>query len=221
MQVIVVKYGGNAMADLAADPVLADCASLSRAGRRIVLVHGGGPQIDAELRARGVLQADPVGISGEDGGLLWGRRFDERLGAVGEIVEVRPRIVRALIEAGFLPVVAPLALDRDQPTGRLNVNADTAAGALAAALRADAYIVVTDVPRILRDRNDPTSGIEALSAAEARRLMAAGVFADGMIPKAQAAIAAVEHGVARAVVCAAGANAIGRALAGEVTTIFP
>jgi len=258
MQVIVVKYGGNAMADLAADPVLADCASLSRAGRRIVLVHGGGPQIDAELRARGiaeervdglrvtsapalevvecvlcatvnkelvralgVLQADPVGISGEDGGLLWGRRFDERLGAVGEIVEVRPRIVRALIEAGFLPVVAPLALDRDQPTGRLNVNADTAAGALAAALRADAYIVVTDVPRILRDRNDPTSGIEAISAAEARSLMAAGVFADGMIPKAQAAIAAVEHGVARAVVCAAGANAIGRALAGEGTTIFP
>src|SRR5580658_8051959 len=127
MQDIVVKYGGNAMADPAADPVLADCVELKRAGYRVVLVHGGGPQIDVALRVRGiaeeridglrvtslaaletvehvlcatvnkelvralgVLGVKAAGISGEDGGLLWARRINPRLGAVGEIVEVRP-----------------------------------------------------------------------------------------------------------------------------------
>lgn len=253
---IVVKYGGNAMADPAADPVLADCAELYLGGRQIVLVHGGGPQIDAALRTNGIpeeridglrvtspaalgiveqvlcatvnkelvralaaLGAPAAGISGEDGGMLWARTFDSRLGAVGEVVEVRPGLIRGLLAAGFLPVVAPLALDRERPTERLNVNADTAAGSIAGALQAEVFVAITDVPRILRDRRDPSSAIDRMTTAEARAFTERGVFADGMIPKVGAAITAVEQGVARAIVCGAAPGAVRRALAGEGTTI--
>lgn len=253
---IVIKYGGNAMADLAADPVLADCADLHRGGQRVVLVHGGGPQIDAALRSRGIpeervdglrvtslaaleivesvlcatvnkelvralgaLRGRPAGISGEDGGLLWARQLDQRLGAVGEVVEVRPAVVTALLEAGFLPVIAPLALDRDDPAGRLNVNADTAAGAIAGALEAQSYVVVTDVEGVRRDLADPDSTVHRLRAAEAEAWLEDGTLSGGMRPKMRAALDALKRGAKRALISGAGPRAVSRALEGAGTEV--
>jgi len=258
---IVLKYGGNAMAaEGAADPVLDEVAALAARGERIVLVHGGGPQIDAELRAKGIAEARvaglrvtgratrdvvesvlcgtvnkalvralaargarAVGISGEDGGLLVARRAGRvdgvDLGYVGEIEHVEPAAVRALLEAGFVVVVAPLALDAADGAA-LNCNADTAAGAVAGALAADAYVVITNVAGVRRDRDDPNSVIPRLRVAQAEAFLVDGTFADGMIPKMAAAIRAVRAGARRAVVAGAGPGAIAAALAGQGTELL-
>jgi len=257
---IVLKYGGNAMAaEGAADPVLDEVAALAARGERIVLVHGGGPQIDAALRAQGIEEARvaglrvtgratrdvvesvlcgtvnkalvralaargarAVGISGEDGGLLAARRAGSvdgvDLGYVGEIERVDPAAVQALLEAGFVAVVAPLALDAADGAV-LNCNADTAAGALAGALAADAYVVITNVAGVRRDRDDPGSVIRRLGLAEAEAFLVDGTFGDGMIPKMAAAIRAVRTGARRAVVAGAGPGAIAAALAGSGTEL--
>jgi acetylglutamate kinase len=259
---IVLKYGGNAMAaEATTDPTLDEIAAFAARGDRVVLVHGGGPQIDAELRAKGIdeprvagLRATgaaardvveyvlcgtvnkalvralaargtrAVGISGEDGGLLSAQRAGAiggvDLGYVGEIAGVDARALQALLDAGFVAVVAPLALDRDGD-GALNCNADTAAGAIAGALRADAYVAITNVAGVRRDVRDPDSTIPRLSLAEAERFLADGTFADGMIPKMRAAIDAVRAGARRAVVAGAGAGAIDAALRGAGTELVP
>lgn len=258
---IVLKYGGNAMAPAgSADPVLDEVAALAVRGERVVLVHGGGPQIDAELDAKAIDEvrvqglrvtgratrdvveyvlcgtvnkalvrslaargARAVGISGEDGNLLGARRAGAvngiDLGYVGEISGVDPAAARALLAAGFVVVVAPLALDVDG-SGALNCNADTAAGALAGALRADAYVVITNVAGVRRDLADPDSVIERLTVAQAEGLLADGTFTDGMIPKMRAAIAAVRTGAKRAVVAGAGYGAIDAALGGLGTELI-
>jgi len=258
---VVLKYGGNAMAAAAGeDPVLDEVAALAARGERVVLVHGGGPQIDAELRAKGIVEerlaglrvtgaasrdiveyvlcgsvnkalvralngrgARAVGISGEDGGLLLARRAGpvagHDLGYVGTIERVDPRALRALLDAGFVAVVAPLALDRDGTA--LNCNADTAAGAIAGAMGADVYVVITDVAGVRRDLADPASVIARLTVAEADALLGAGIFSGGMIPKMEAAVAAVRDGARRAVVAGAGPGAIAAAMGGSGTEIVP
>lgn len=257
---IVLKYGGNAMAaEGTADPVLDEIAVLSARGNRVVVVHGGGPQIDAELhakaidevrvaglrvtgaetrdvveyvlcgtvnkalvRALGARGARAVGISGEDGRLLGARRAAPingvDLGYVGEIEGVDPAPLRALLEGGFVAVVAPLALDV-AGAGALNCNADSAAGAIAGALRADAYVVITNVAGVRRDLADPTSVIPRLTIAEAEGFLADGTFTDGMIPKMKAAIGAVRAGARRAVIAGAGYGAIAAALEGIGTEL--
>jgi acetylglutamate kinase len=256
---IVLKYGGNAMVDQAADPLLDDIAERVAAGDRVVLVHGGGPQIDVELAERhiatvrvdGLRVTDEAtlavtervlcgtvnkalvrsllrrgtaaaGISGQDGALLVARAASARdgssLGYVGEIAEVRPGILTGLLAAGFVPVVAPLAVSADGGSA-LNVNADTAAGAIAGALGADAYVVVTNIERVRRDLADPASGIARLTTAEARGFLDDGTFDGGMRPKMESALDALARGARSAVVSGQGPGALGRALAGDGTTI--
>jgi len=252
---IVLKYGGNAMAAADGASLLDEIAARVAAGDRVVLVHGGGPHIDAALRERGIatqrvaglrvtdaatlavtesvlcgsvnkalvraLLARGVaaaGVSGEDGALLVARPIDAPdgtpLGFVGEIDVVETKLLAALLEAGFVPVVAPVGVTRDGRSA-LNVNADTAAGAIAGALCADAYVVVTDVARVLRDLADPRSGIEGLCAAEARALLANGTFSGGMRPKIASALDALARGARVAFVGAS----LERALAGDGTTL--
>ncbi|GAC1415343.1 MAG: acetylglutamate kinase [Candidatus Velthaea sp.] len=141
------------------------------------------------------------------------------LGFVGEIAEVDPFAVRAAQLAGVIPVVSPVGADRFGQ--RYNINADTAAGALAAALGVEAYIVVTDVARVRVDRSDPATGIARMTIAQAEAYRERGVFQDGMIPKIEAALAAVRAGVPRAFICGAGEFAIQGALAGAGTEIVP
>jgi acetylglutamate kinase len=256
---IVLKYGGNAMAAGGQDPVLDEVAALATRGQRVVLVHGGGPQIDAELHAKAIDEvrihglrvtgartrdvveyvlcgtvnkalvralaargARAVGISGQDGNLLGARRTGAinavDLGYVGEIVGVDPAPVRALLEADFVVVVAPLGLDVDGG-GALNCNADTAAGAIAGALGADAYVVLTNVAGVRRHAADPDSTIARLTVAEAEALLGDGTLTDGMIPKMRAAISAVRTGARRAVVTGAGYGSIEAALRGIGTEL--
>ncbi len=138
-----------------------------------------------------------VGICGKDGNLFHAKRialedgFD--VGHVGEIIRVEPKVVNVLCNAGLIPVIAPVATDPEG--GSWNVNADTAAGELAAALRAEKLVFLTDTPGLLRDPKDPETLIHQLRQADVGTLKAEGVIAGGMIPKIGACLKALEHGV--------------------------
>jgi len=160
-------------------------------------------------------------VAGDDGVFVARRmrRPEGDLGFVGEIARVDPATVRAVLGRGAIPVVSPIGADPDRQ--RYNINADTAAGALAVALGVSAYVVVTDVGRVRVDRHDPATGIERMTIAQAEAFSRQGVFADGMIPKIEAALAAVRAGVPRAYICGAGEAAVRGALDGSGTEIVP
>jgi len=235
--VVVVKYGGNALAggdeSAALGSFARDIALLQAVGLRPVVVHGGGPQINALLERLGKVpqfheglrvtdaetmevvsmvligQVNPrivsainvhggraAGVSGQDMELLLVRQRDARLGFVGEIVEVRPRVVRDMLDDGVVPVIATVGVDRKGDA--YNVNADTAASAIAVALGAMKILFLTDVVGVLRERSDPTSLISRLSPASIRDLTVQGVIDGGMIPKLASCVDAVSGGVAAA-----------------------
>jgi acetylglutamate kinase len=129
-----------------------------------------------------------VGLSGLDGGLMRARQKDPDLGAVGEVTSVDAGVVHAVSASGYIPFIAPLALADDGSA--LNLNADTAAGEIAVALRADRLLFLTDVEGIRQDGKL----LSQLTATQTRELIAAGVISGGMIPKAEACIRAVEAG---------------------------
>ncbi|MCG8592098.1 MAG: acetylglutamate kinase [Proteobacteria bacterium] len=136
-----------------------------------------------------------VGLTGSDGGLMRVRqkRVEGRdLGRVGEVVEVDPRPIRAVADAGFVPIIAPVGVDEAGVTH--NVNADEAAGALAAALEAEKLMLLTDVEGVL---DGSRTLVSQLSIEEARKYMAEGVIRDGMIPKVECCIRALSDGVTR------------------------
>ena len=156
----------------------------------------------AALAARG---ASAVGVSGADGGLLEVRHADPSLGLVGEVADVRPRVLEALFAAGHLPVVAPAAID---PAGELvNVNADAIAGALAVALKAHLLVLVTDVDGVRDGRGDI---VPSLDADQAARLVREGVVSGGMLPKVDACLRASASGCRAAIVHVRERHAIAR-----------
>jgi len=143
-----------------------------------------------------------VGLSGKDDGFMHGRKVAEMKtkkgalvdpGRVGEIDRVDPTVVYQLMSGGFIPVIAPIAVDDDGES--LNVNADTVAGAIAAALKAEKLVIMTDIEGV-RDRDKNL--IPSLSAADVARLRNEGVIEGGMIPKVQCALDAVQSGVGKA-----------------------
>lgn len=142
---------------------------------------------------------EAVGLCGKDGNLLHARRIQMEdgsdIGYVGEIIGVRHRIIKVLCEAGFIPVIAPIATDAGGTTW--NVNADTAAGEIAAALQAEKLVFLTDMPGILRDVNDPESLIQELNYDAIQELKRTGAIASGMIPKVDACLKGLEAGVRR------------------------
>jgi acetylglutamate kinase len=136
-----------------------------------------------------------VGLTGSDGDMLRvvRHRVDgEDVGRVGRVVGVDPAPIAAVAEAGFVPVIAPIGVDDSGVTH--NVNADEAAGAIARALGADKLILLTDVEGVKDARGQL---IHSLTIAEARKLIGEGTIRDGMIPKVQCCIAALESGVQR------------------------
>jgi acetylglutamate kinase len=239
--IVVVKYGGNAMIDEDLKRAFAqDMVFLRQVGLRPVVVHGGGPQINAMLDRLGIasefrgglrvttpeamdvvrmvltgqvsrelvglLNAHgpyAVGLSGEDGGLLRARRrtavvdgVEVDVGLVGDVVEVNPGAVLDLLEAGRIPVVSTVAPDLEDPTQVLNVNADTAAAALAVALGARKLIVLTDVEGLYTSWPDTTSLVRRIRSSELADLLPS--LDSGMRPKMEACWRAVEGGVGRA-----------------------
>jgi acetylglutamate kinase len=134
-------------------------------------------------------------LSGEK---LWLESDDRKidLGMVGRVTQVNARLVELLCQADHIPVIAPLA--RDPAGGKLNCNADTAAGEVAAALRAEKFVVISDTHGIRRDVNDPESYFPEISEEEIRRQIADGVIGSGMLPKVEACLRALKGGVKRA-----------------------
>jgi acetylglutamate kinase len=230
-QTFVVKYGGSAMRDPGLmSGVIRNVILLQLVGIKVVLVHGGGPEIDRWLErlgmvtrtVRGLRVTDDetmevvemalagrankaivaeiqqaggkaVGLSGRDGGLILAKPISEELGRVGEVMSVTPELLAVTTDAGYIPVLCSVASDEDG--GPLNVNADSAAAAVAVALGASKLILLTDTDGVLGDKSDPSTRISQLTREDARSMVTLGAADRGMIPKLQAAIDALEGGV--------------------------
>lgn len=240
-RVFVVKYGGHAMIDEKLKRSFArDVCLLRYVGIHVIVVHGGGPQINKTLQQMGIESTfrgghrvtddatmdvvemvlggqvnseivgliseeggRAVGVSGKDAQLITARRkaplitaaedgssIPVDLGRVGAIDTVRPQLLKDLYEKGYIPVVAPIA--KAENGEALNVNADTAAGKIAASLGAAKFMLMTDVEGV---KGSDGQLIRSLRAREAKQLIADGVISGGMIPKVECALSAVDGGV--------------------------
>ena len=139
-----------------------------------------------------------VGISGKDGGLLTvEKKYSDGkdIGFVGDIQEVNPKVLYDLLEKDFLPIVAPVGLDRDFRT--YNINADDAACAIAKAVHAEKLAFLTDIEGLYKDINDKSSFISRLYASEADQLITEGIIGGGMLPKLNNCTSAIRNGVSR------------------------
>lgn len=236
--IIVVKFGGNAMVDPALTRTFTeDMAFLRYAGLKPVVVHGGGPQISAALKAAGmpsefrggyrvttpaaipvvraalvdevaaglVARLDGLGraMPGDVAGLLTGERrgtvvdgIAVDLGEVGEVTTVDAAAIIDALDAGFVPVISTLARNADGAV--LNVNADSAAAAVAIALGAAKLVVLTDVAGLYADWPNRDSLISHIDAPQLRALLPS--LESGMIPKMTACLDAVEGGVTKAAI---------------------
>jgi acetylglutamate kinase len=148
--------------------------------------HLGGRAAPLNFRTTNVLFGRRLTLNGEDG-----RPID--LGYVGEVTRVDRATIENLCYAGIVPVIPSMCVDEQGE--KLNVNADTAAEAVAQALGAEKLVFLSDVNGVRRDKNDPESLIHSLTAAEARALIDSGVIDSGMIPKVQACLETLERGV--------------------------
>ena len=235
-KIVVIKYGGNAMInEQLKQQVMEDITLLWLIGVKVVLVHGGGPEISETMKKLGkqaqfvnglrvtdketvdivqmvlagkvnktlvnLLQmkgGHAVDVSGIDGGIIEAAMKDEALGYVGKITRIRPQPITDLLEKNYIPVVSTVASDRQGNT--YNINGDTAAAFIAGALNAERLIMMTDIAGILRDKDDPSTLIPALTVSEARKLFDEGVISGGMIPKVDCCIEAIEKGVRHVVI---------------------
>ncbi len=230
--IMVIKFGGHAMGDAEAmDSFARDIVLMRQVGLNPVVVHGGGPMINAMLHKldiktefvdgkrvtdetavdvvemvlsghvnKRIVQAinrqggRAVGLSGKDANMIVCDPADPKLGFVGEPVEVDPSLLHQLFEAEIIPVIAPIGAGRAGET--FHVNGDTAAGAIAAALEAERFLLLTDVSGV-KDASGEV--VTELSREKVNELTKSGVIAGGMIPKTETALKALEGGV-RAVV---------------------
>ena len=235
-KIVVIKYGGNAMVnEQLKQQVMEDVALLWLIGVKVVLVHGGGPEISETMKRLGkqaqfvnglrvtdketvdivqmvlagkvnktlvnLLQmkgGHAVGLSGIDGGIIEATMKDETLGYVGKITRIRTQPIMDLLEKNYIPVISTIASDRQGNT--YNINGDTAAAYIAGALNAERLIMMTDIAGILRDKDDPSTLIPALTVTEAKQLFDEGVISGGMIPKVDCCIEAIGKGVKHVVI---------------------
>jgi acetylglutamate kinase len=241
-KVFVVKVGGALFGDPAATRSLMEqVAILHQVGIRVVLVHGGGPQLDAMQRSLGLepkmidgrrvtdlktvevtamvlngllnthllsicreLGIRAVGVSGVDGGLVRARRRPPvraadgnqvDYGQVGDIEGIDPDVLLQLLGAGYMPIMSPLSCDAQGTV--LNINADTVAANIGAALGAEKLLLCTGAAGIFEQLDDPSTLVSYTDLAGLKRLEAGGSFADGMMPKVTAIEAAIRGGVHR------------------------
>ena len=138
------------------------------------------------FRTQNVLIGERLTMKGEQG-----EEID--LGRVGHVTDINRELLAATCRAGAVPIIPSVALDVEG--GRLNVNADTAAAAVARLLRAEKLVFISDVPGIFLDKNDPKTLQSNLNIPRVRELIASGVIAGGMVPKVEAALEALEAGV--------------------------
>jgi len=231
--IVVVKFGGNAMGDDAAMASFArDIVLMRQVGVNPVIVHGGGPMINAMLAKldiksefvngkrvtdaatvevvemvlsglvnKRIVQAinreggRAIGLSGKDANLIVCDPADPALGFVGDPVEVTPDTLLQLVRSEIIPVIAPIGTGREGET--FNINGDTAAGAIAAALKADRLLLLTDVSGV---KDAEGKVVTELTVEHIEEMTAQGVIAGGMIPKTETCVAAIKGGVRAAVI---------------------
>ena len=160
---------------------------------RMVLVGKVNRDIVSSINIHGPLA---VGISGEDAGLITATSLHEDLGFVGEIQAVNPTIINGLLKEGHIPVVS--SIGADDKGQAYNINADTVASYLAAALEAKRILYLTDIEGLRADMEDPESHISEIMSSDLQNLIDNGTISGGMIPKAQACLEAVQAGVGSA-----------------------
>lgn len=231
---VVVKYGGNAMtSEKLKDAVMTDMVLLSLVGVRVVLVHGGGPEISDMLRRvgkesrfvgglrytdaetmeivqmvlAGKVNKDLVrhlqqsggralGLCGLDGGMIRAKKLVETgldLGLVGDVTSVDVAPIADALSNGYIPVIATMAAGESGEV--YNVNADTAAARIAAALGAEKLMLLTDTRGLLRDRADESTLIPFVNVSDVPDLVRQGIISGGMIPKVDCCVEAVRRGV--------------------------
>ncbi len=160
---------------------------------RMVLVGKVNREIVSSINVHGPLA---VGVSGEDGGLITAAARNPELGFVGDVTAVDPTLLQKLFSEGLIPVMSTIGVDE---TGQAyNINADTAAGAVAQAMEAEKVVYLTDVEGLYEDLSDETSLIRQISAADLSQKIQSGQITDGMIPKTEACVRAVQNGVTSA-----------------------
>ena len=201
MRPVVVHGGGpqigELMARLGKEPQFVDGLRVTDAETldiaRMVLVGKVNRDIVAAVNVHGALA---VGLSGEDGGLITATPRDPRLGFVGDVAAVNPSIIERLLAQELIPVVATIGVDTAGQA--YNINADTAAGEIAAALPAEKLVYLTDVEGLRKRRDDPSTLISSLSVDELEGLVETGAVGEGMIPKVASCSRAVRAGVGHA-----------------------
>ena len=156
----------------------------------MVLAGKVNKSLAADLSALG---GRAVGLCGIDGGLIKVHQKNEKLGHVGEIDEINTKILDDLLDGGFIPVISSIGIDDDG--NPYNINADTAAAKIAAALHAESMVVMSNINGVLRDKDDENSLISQISLADAEELKKSGIIAGGMIPKVDCCTNAVKEGV--------------------------
>lgn len=237
-KIVVVKYGGNAMTSPELkDAVMSDIVLLGLVGIKVVLVHGGGPEISDMLKRVGIQSrfvnglrytdeetaeivrmvlagkvnkglvsslelhgGNALGLCGSDGQMLKVKKLEasEDLGYVGEITDVNVKVITDALDNGFIPVIATVATDEQGQV--YNINADTAAARIAAALGAENLILMTDIRGLLQDKNDESTLIPEVHVSEVPFLIKQGIISGGMIPKIECCVEAVRRGVPKAII---------------------
>ena len=235
---IVIKYGGNAMVDPSLTrKILEDVTLLKYVGLNPILVHGGGPEINAMLKRVdvksefhnglritddatmeivqmvlagklnkniaaeiGTLGGKAIGLCGKDAGLIVVKKKPPLpdgvdLGHVGDIVKVNTKLLNTLCTDEYIPVISSVGVDENGDS--YNIHADTAAAAIATALKAEKLIYLTDIDGVRRVADDPTTLIPVMTVEQAHAYIADGTITGGMIPKVTACVDAIEKGVCR------------------------
>ena len=235
---IVIKYGGNAMVDPSLTrKILEDVTLLKYVGLNPILVHGGGPEINAMLKRVdvksefhnglritddatmeivqmvlagklnkniaaeiGTLGGKAIGLCGKDAGLIVVKKKPPLpdgvdLGHVGDIVNVNTKLLNTLCTDEYIPVISSVGVDENGDS--YNINADTAAAAIATALKAEKLIYLTNIDGVRRVADDPTTLIPVMTVEQAHAYIADGTITGGMIPKVTACVDAIEKGVRR------------------------
>ena len=214
---------------------MGDLVLLSLVGIKVVLVHGGGPEISDMLKRVGkeskfvdglrvtdeetveivqmvlagkinkslvnLIHANggkAMGLCGIDGHLIEAKMLDEKLGFVGDITKINIEPVENVLDMGYIPVISTVGCDNEGNV--YNINADTAASEIAAALQAECLVSMTDICGILEDKDDESTLIQKITVDEAPKYFEKGVISGGMIPKISGCIDAIKKGVKKAFV---------------------
>jgi len=200
MKPVVVHGGGPQISDLmrrlGKEPVFVDGLRVTDAETvdivRMALLGKVNREVVGAVNRHGPYA---IGLSGEDAGLVTVRQRDPRLGFVGDVTRINTNVLDRQLAEEFIPVVASIGVDGDGQA--YNVNADTVAGAIAEALRAEKLVYLTNVPGLYGDLHDEGSLISQITAAELDAMLSGGALSEGMVPKIRSCVSALRNGVGR------------------------